>query len=370
MVLVAGLAIAPAALAQEKTAVPAKAPAMKTLAIGDPAPKLQVEKFVKGAPVTEFKKGHIYVVEFWATWCGPCIKGIPHLTEVQQSHKDKVTIIGVNIWEEKNYDDETFAQVKKFVDEMGDKMNYTVAYDGKAAAMDAAYMKAAGRNGIPSAFVVDGEGRIAFIGHPSAGTDMKDTINGLIAGTFDMKAATEKGKRAAEDARIARESQGKVQELSMKAHALMEEGKIDEGFKTLDEIVALQPQAKSSIAMTKFGYLLEEKKDYDRAYKLGHEMTESFKDDSMVLNGIAWTIVDTAGLERRDLDLAMKAATRADELTKSKDGAILDTLARVYWEKGDKKKAIELQEKAVAGADAGMKEDLEATLKKYKADMK
>src|SRR5438876_8031237 len=67
-----------------------------TLNIGDRAPALKIDKWVKGEPVTEFQTGKVYVVEFWATWCGPCIKSMPHNTEVQKKFKDKgVTVIGV-----------------------------------------------------------------------------------------------------------------------------------------------------------------------------------------------------------------------------------------------------------------------------------
>jgi thiol-disulfide isomerase/thioredoxin len=71
----------------------------QTLNIGDPAPQLVVKEFVKGSPVTQFKPGSVYVVEFWATWCGPCKTSIPHLTELQKKYGDKVTFVGVSVWE-------------------------------------------------------------------------------------------------------------------------------------------------------------------------------------------------------------------------------------------------------------------------------
>jgi len=67
-----------------------------TLKPGDAAPALQVKQWVKGDAVKGFAKDKIYVVEFWATWCGPCKASIPHLTELAKSHKD-VTFVGVSV---------------------------------------------------------------------------------------------------------------------------------------------------------------------------------------------------------------------------------------------------------------------------------
>src|SRR6516225_7066119 len=70
----------------------------QSLGIGDPAPKLEVKSFVKGEPVKEFETGKLYVVEFWATWCGPCRTSIPHLTELQKKHGE-IVFIGVSVFE-------------------------------------------------------------------------------------------------------------------------------------------------------------------------------------------------------------------------------------------------------------------------------
>ena len=69
------------------------------LKIGDPAPILRPMVWIKGEPITHYEPGRIYVVEFWATWCSPCIDAVPRLTALQSKYPDKVTVVGVNVLE-------------------------------------------------------------------------------------------------------------------------------------------------------------------------------------------------------------------------------------------------------------------------------
>jgi len=160
--------------------------ASPSLKVGDPAPKLETGKWVQGDPVKEFQKGKAYIVEFWATWCGPCRASIPHLNEIYGKYKDKgLIVIGQNCWEN---DD---ALVAPFVKKMGDKMTYRVALDDKTAnkkgQMAKTWMEAAERNGIPSAFLVDTKGVIAWIGHPMELEDK--VIEDALAGKSDGQKA-------------------------------------------------------------------------------------------------------------------------------------------------------------------------------------
>ena len=84
-------------------AAPDDAPAGVTLKVGDPAPALQLDKWLKGEPVKELEKGKIYVIECWATWCGPCIASMPHVTKMQAKFKDKGVDPEVNSYGGRNF---------------------------------------------------------------------------------------------------------------------------------------------------------------------------------------------------------------------------------------------------------------------------
>ena len=64
---------------------------------GQPAPKLALKGWINAEPMTLKKlKGKIVVLDFWATWCGPCLASIPHTNELMEKYADKgVVIIGV-----------------------------------------------------------------------------------------------------------------------------------------------------------------------------------------------------------------------------------------------------------------------------------
>ncbi len=116
-----------------------------------------------------------------STWWGPCRTSIPRLTELQKKNSN-VAFIGVSAFERDQ------SKVKPFVEEMGDKMAYRVAVDdvgdkqkGSEGAMAKTWMTAAGQNGIPTAFIINKEGKIAWIGHPMSMDEPLEKITAWIA---------------------------------------------------------------------------------------------------------------------------------------------------------------------------------------------
>jgi thiol-disulfide isomerase/thioredoxin len=330
--------------------------AQPTLKVGDPAPKLQTGKWIQGEPVNTFQPGKAYVVEFWATWCGPCRVSIPHLNETYQKFKDKgLIVVGQDCWER---DD---ALVAPFVKKMGDQMTYCVALDNKAdderGKMANTWMAAAGRNGIPSAFLVDTKGRIAWIGHPM---ELKDkVIEAVLAGTFDVK-------QAAADYDKAQQAEGKMRATGMALNRAMTEKNWDEAMTKVEEMEKLMPEdARGNLDRMRFNILLG-KEDYPAAYKLAARISEANKGEAMLQNDLAWQIATGEGIKERDLKLAETIATRGNDAAKGKDPAILDTLARVKFMQGNKEEAIALQEKALNLAETSQQPMYQKTLDSYK----
>jgi uncharacterized protein (TIGR03435 family) len=125
---------------------------------GDTAPPLSVEALLNapdGASAEwERLRGKVVVVEFWATWCAPCIASIPHLNDLAERFRDKdVVFISLS--------DEPRATVETFLSRKPIKGWVAVDSDRKAGA-------AYGVTGIPHTFVVGPTGKILGDTHPSA----------------------------------------------------------------------------------------------------------------------------------------------------------------------------------------------------------
>lgn len=93
-------------------------------------------------------KGKVVIIDFWATWCPPCRKGIPDLISIQNEFKDKVVIIGISLDREK-----TIKDVPGFVKNNG--INYPVVYGDDKVVIDYG-----GIQSIPTSFVVDKNGTV------------------------------------------------------------------------------------------------------------------------------------------------------------------------------------------------------------------
>mgnify|MGYP001223815361 CR=1 FL=1 len=376
--------------------------------LGDPAAPLQIAEWIKGGPVNlaDGKDKTVYVVEFWATWCPPCRTSIPHLTELQKKFKDKgVVFIGIS--------DEKPEVIRNFVQKMGDKMDYVVAAD-KDRKTFTAYMRAFGINGIPHAFVVDKQGRIAWQGHPMA--ELEQTIQAILDGKHDINAA----RKRAEGQQLIEQFYEIAGDDSKKAEADKLAKQIEQLDKELDGIVPGEKfDAEKAVKLVKLDRIMGEyrqavftgktEEEADTILKPAKELAlpdidlDDFKNSvrlqyafsqymseatgkaedtkltelaakidpagckqGMLLNELAWVLLTDSRVKKRNFPLAVKLAKAALDLSDGKNPAFLDTYARALADSGKIDEAIAQQKKAVeAASDKEMKAELEQTLQAY-----
>jgi thiol-disulfide isomerase/thioredoxin len=130
-------------------AVPALAqqPTIRFVRNPDPAPAFQLST-LDGKPLSLADyKSKVILLNFWATWCGPCRAEVPDLVELQKKYKDQLQVIGLVV------DDDDEDAIKKFADKYG--INYPIAI-----ATDEIRSEYGGIPALPTSFVLDGEGRV------------------------------------------------------------------------------------------------------------------------------------------------------------------------------------------------------------------
>jgi cytochrome c biogenesis protein CcmG, thiol:disulfide interchange protein DsbE len=93
-------------------------------------------------------KGKVVILDFWATWCGPCRRGVPDLVSIQKNYGDKVVIIGISL-----DDDRTKKDILPFMKEYG--VNYPVVYGNSEVVINYGNIRA-----IPTSFIIDQNGNI------------------------------------------------------------------------------------------------------------------------------------------------------------------------------------------------------------------
>jgi thiol-disulfide isomerase/thioredoxin len=365
------------AMAAQGAAAPQKPE--PTLKVGDPAPPLAISKWVKGSPVEKIEKDGTYVVEFWATWCGPCLDTIPHLTELAKENPD-IKFVGVSIWETDQ------KLVDPFVTKMGGRMEYSIGMDkvpsdanrGRDGDMAKNWMTAAQAPGIPTAFIVK-EGTIQWMGHPFLMDKplafVKNNDKQALAKFISDQAMADKLIEGAGAKMEAKDVDGAMKDV-MEAYKLgnpwalfyLHSLQSDKGDKagadeTLKQMLTL-PGVKNQAQFMHFMMLLGDKK-FSEATEVARTAFAELGDHPMMVN-YAWALIDPANeLENPDVDLALAIAEKSIgwKSTYVNNRA----LARAWYLKGDKAKAAEFQKQAIALAPDRMKEQLTKTLKEYEA---
>ncbi len=360
--LLGGLTATPTVLAQPSSN------SGQRLAVGSKAPEFKPATWLKGSPVREFEPGKVYVVEFWATWCPPCIEAIPHINEIQKQHgKDTLTVIGISTADRSM----SANDAENFVRAQGNRMDYTVAFTGDRRIWTD-WMTAAGRGGIPSSFVVDGEGKISFIGHPRAGLDkaVEEALKNAES-TTDADAGDSVADPAGDEALDPREArrraqiQARVDEFATQAEALIKEGQEQRAIAVIDRILAVDGERQYAWAGRKLELLTVVSRNDRPVIAWAKRMTEREYEKNP--HGLMQLTLAVQRLDKREpkpeipkelREMAHESLKKASELSKQQDPVVEETLAADLFARGDKMGAAEAQKRAVEATknDPALKE--------------
>lgn len=121
---------------------------------GKKAPDFFVQQWLNRTSVDT--KGKVVLIDFWATWCGPCRKLIPELNEYNKKFGDKLVVIGIS--------DEPADTVQKFMKDT--PMDYAVAVDTSRQ-----MSSAIGVQGIPHCIIMSPDGIVRWQGFPGSDED-------------------------------------------------------------------------------------------------------------------------------------------------------------------------------------------------------
>lgn len=331
------------------------------LTIGDPAAPLDIAHWMKGEAVTALAPGRVYVLEFWATWCGPCVGNMEHLSETQDAFKERgVTVIGLS--------DEPLAKTCQFLfmrygpeqKLQNDRTRYALATDPDRS-VHTDYFDAAGLSGIPAVFIIGKDARIEWIGGPR---QMNEVLEAVVEDRWDRNAYREETLARQKRDMAAAQARRRVT-------TALENEAWEEAVTALDEVIAMGSERHIP---TKYALLLSRMEQYDRGYAYGREvMEQSWDDNPWLLYQLAWV---TSGSEQypienphRDLDFALKVAKRSVQLTEAKEDMYLEMLASVHSARGEYAEAAASQEHAIELTEALRPQIQEHEVERYESSL-
>ena len=151
-----------------------RTPGTESAMIGKPAPDFTLDLLGEDKKTFHLAdaKGKIVILDFWATWCGPCLQAMPQVESVADAFKDKgVQLIAVNLEEDSK-------TIKSMLERHKMKMTVALDRDGATAAKYQA-------NAIPQTVIIDKEGNVARLfvgGGPKFGEQLKAAVEAVLEG--------------------------------------------------------------------------------------------------------------------------------------------------------------------------------------------
>ena len=257
--------------------------------IGDPAPPLQTSAWLQGEIPPE-KPGdakRIYVVDFWSTWARTMPEHVAFMNGLHEAYNG-TNVLVVSITAQPQQSVRHWLSLAKL------RIAYSVAIDRERGSSDA-YLGKLGIKTLPYTFVIDTEGRIAW--HGIAGEPLAAVLRQMLDGKYDIKEARSRSRA---------------------------------------ERVASQ-----------LGELLKDPARKARGIEVAQRLLTHAKDEPMVLNEIAWALLNGYKAGSQDAELALMAAEGAIKASPTSSPAMFDTQARALLALGRPVEAAAVARKAL-----------------------
>lgn len=345
--------------------------AEKVLRVGSPAPSIKVEDWLRGQPVTKFEPGKVYIIEFCATWCGPCIASMLNLVILQSKYRSNgVEVVGIAAHEQASTADEARASLDAWLTKSLPNLNFAIAFD-YSGEMNKLWMDPSVSVGIPSSFVVDRDGRFAFIGHP---TQLDNALPKVLNGSWALS-----DEAKALDAERITTGRRRKRELSQK-RALVEPifARLEAAMNSKDWAAALSGVGEALAAMpddvTFRGLHAELLLHKIRDMRTGLAVLRQLVRDAIDKKSVVWMSVairqlfdpakDYSGFphaERFAMGRDLSEHILAANPPQGSEGAKFlsyGAVAQYYYETGNRDRAIELVEVALKWLDAAPASDV------------
>ena len=359
------------------------------LTIGSDAPSLDIETWIhdgegKFEHVTDFEPGKVYVVEFWATWCGPCIAAMPHIVEMQKKYADQgVQVVSISSepietinkflkrevpgmrvpdGDEEEADDEDAddaddddADDEEDEEDEEDEdetravtfeeltSSYCLTSDPDRSSSDD-YMRAAGQNGIPCAFIVGKDAKVEWIGHPMT---MDEVLEAVVNDSWDREVFA---KEFVEE-QLAGKIYYEVVTLMRAEETKKALEKIDSYLETGTHDASISRMQRLKIQL-----LLGDESMREEAKTYVLELLDANQSDAMLANSVGWSVYrltltskfeDGAFLQ----DIVDRVSQSADSIDNTEQKSfkpyLLDTIAHLHHALGNLELAIETQKQAI-----------------------
>jgi thiol-disulfide isomerase/thioredoxin len=291
------------------------------LTIGDSVPELKIEQWVKRGEFKLFDSGKVYLLDLWATWCVPCIVGMPHLSQLQSKYAARGLYV-IGITSEDKYGN-TFENVKAFILKKDSLMNYNVGWlspsikDSEEGIWLHPWMQKSGFSNLPTSFLIDRNGKVVYMGDPS-------TIDKILDDVI-------KGDYAINDLKNQYISGIDAEKVLFKFNGAIKARQIDRAISYGRQI------------LTNYSYV---------------------RPNTYLIMG--WQIAHIEGrVGSQLLQIGFDAITRGIKQTDFNSPAFFDVLAAIYAAKKDFLSAVIAEKVAVSLSEGNMKQNQEKNLEKY-----